>query len=70
MLPTFQDGRVKKSQEILEQLQGYFKDRLCNAIRYSVKLSESPGYGQSIFEYARKDRGAVDYAKLIGRVRR
>ncbi len=70
LLPTFQDGRVKKSQEILEQLQGYFKDRLCNPIRYSVKISEAPAYGKSIFEYARKDRGSIDYAKLVGRIKR
>ncbi len=70
LLPTFQDGRVKKSQEILEQLQGYFKDRLCNPIRYSVKVSEAPAYGKSIFEYARKDRGSIDYAKLVGRIKR
>ena len=70
VLPTFQDGRVKKSQEILDQLSGYFQGRLCNPIRYSVKLSEAPAYGKSIFEYAGKDRGAVDYAKLCGRVRR
>ncbi len=70
VLPTFQDGRVKKSQEILEQLQGYFKDRLCNAIRYSVKLSEAPAYGKTIFEYAGKDRGSQDYAKLVGRIKR
>ncbi len=70
VLPTFQDGRVRKSQEILEQLAGYFKDRLCNPIRYSVKLSEAPAYGKTIFEYARKDRGSIDYAKLCGRVKR
>ena len=51
VLPTFQDGRVKKSQEILEQLQGYFKDRLCNPIRYSVKISEAPAYGKSILPF-------------------
>ncbi len=70
VLPTFMDGRVKKSQEILEQLQGYFKDRLCNPIRYSVKLSESPGFGKSIFEYCRKDRGSNDYKELIERVKK
>ena len=70
ILPTFEDHRVKKTKEILDQLNGYFPDKLCSPIRYSVKVSEAPGYGQTIFEYARKDRGAVDYAKLVGRVKR
>ena len=70
ILPTFLDGRVKKSQEILEQLNLHFKERLCNPIRYSVRLSEAPAFGKTIFEHAPRDRGAVDYAKLIGRVLR
>lgn len=70
VLPTFLDGRVKKSQEILNQLNNYFGDKLCDPIRYSAKLSEAPGHGKTIFEYAPRDRGAVDYTKLTGRVLR
>ena len=69
VLPTFQDGRVKKSQELLGQLSEHFAERLCEPIRYSARVSEAPAYGQTIFEYAGKDRGAEDYAKLVGRVR-
>lgn len=56
ILPTFIDGRVKKSQEILEQLIVHFGERVCNPIRYSVKLSRAPGYGETIFDYSPKDR--------------
>ncbi|MGR3303310.1 MAG: ParA family protein [Candidatus Scalindua sp.] len=70
ILPTFLDGRVKKSEEILDQLNAHFWDRLCNPIRYSVRLSEAPTFGKTIFEYSPRDRGAVDYAKLIGRILR
>jgi len=70
ILPTFIDGRVRKSQEILEQLIVHFGKRVCNPIRYSVKLSRAPGYGETIFEYAPKDRGSLDYAKLAGRILR
>ena len=70
VLPTFLDGRVKKSTEILDQLHEHFGDRVCNAIHYSVKVSEASGLGKTIFEYAPKDRGAIDYAKLVGRVSR
>lgn len=33
-------------------------------IRRNVKLAESPSYGQSIFDYAPKSHGAVDYLAL------
>lgn len=68
VLPTFMDGRVKKSAEILAQLGSHFGGKLCDPIRYSVRLSEAPAFGQTIFEYAPGDRGAVDYGKLIERV--
>ena len=68
VLPTFLDRRVKKSQQILEQLQGHFGSRTCSPIRYSVNLSRAPAYGKTAFEYAPEDRGSLDYAKLTGRI--
>jgi len=37
-------------------------------IRRNVRLAESPGYGQSIFDYAPKSSGAADYSQLIEEV--
>jgi chromosome partitioning protein len=68
VLPTFFDRRVKKSEEILAQLQAYFGNQLCEPIRYNVRLSEAPGYGQTIYEYAPHSPGAEDYTKLTERV--
>ena len=68
IVPTFADGRVKKTQEITEQLKSHFKGILCHPIKYSVRLSESAGHGQNIFEYSPKSAGAIDYAKLIRRI--
>lgn len=68
ILPTFLDGRVKKSQEILEQLQAYAGSKLCQPIRYNVRLSEAPAYGQTIFEYAPHSPGAEDYQALTERI--
>ncbi len=68
IVPTFYDRRVKKSEEIIEQLKAYFPDQLTHPIRYSVRLSEAPGYGQTIFEYAPKSTGVFDYtivAKIV-----
>jgi len=68
VLPTFFDRRVKKSEEILEHLQGHFGDRVCTPVRYNVRLSEAPGHGLTIFEYAPRSAGAEDYQKLTERI--
>lgn len=68
VLLTFYDLRVKKSREILKQLQFHYGDKLCAPIRYSVRLSEAPGYGQTIFEYAPNCPGAEGYRILTERV--
>ncbi len=68
VLPTFFDRRVKKSDEIMAQLQAHFGAAMCEPVRYNVRLSEAPGYGQSIFEYAPRSPGAEDYHKLTQRI--
>lgn len=68
VLPTFVDGRVRKSEEILEQLERFFAGQLCPPVRYNVRLSEAPGYGQTIYEYAPRSAGAADYRALTERV--
>jgi chromosome partitioning protein len=69
ILPTFLDRRVRKSGEILQQLISAFGDAVCSPVRYSVKISEAPGYGQTVFEYAPHSPGAVDYRQLAERIR-
>lgn len=68
VLPTFFDRRVKKSAEILTQLQAHYGAAVCDPVRYNVRLSEAPGYGQSIFEYAPRSPGAEDYQNLTQRI--
>ena len=68
VLPTFFDRRVRKSDEIYRQLQTHFGAQVCHPIRYSVRLSEAPGFGQTIFEYAAGSPGADDYQQLTERV--
>jgi len=70
IVPTFMDRRVKKSDEILAQLRGYYPDLVCDPIRYNVRLSEAPGYSQTIFEYAPHSSGAQDYQLLTERILR
>lgn len=68
IVPTFFDRRVRKSDEIRSQLAQHFGARLCEPIRYNVRLSEAPGYGQTIFEYAPHSPGAEDYRALTERI--
>jgi len=68
VLPTFFDRRVKKSEEILSLLESHYPQQYCAPIRYSVRLSEAPGYGQTIFEYAPGSAGAQDYQVLTERI--
>ena|SRR3990167_4795308 len=68
LLPTFWDRRVKKSSEILAQLKKYYPDLLCEPVKYSVRLSESAGFGKTIYEYAPKSSGAIDYENTVQRI--
>ena len=68
IVPTFMDRRVQKSGEILDQLQGVYDRLVCQPIRYNVRLSEAPGYGRTIFEYAPRSTGAQDYLTLSERI--
>ena len=68
IIPTFYDRRVSKSAEIMEQLERYFPGAVWPVVRYNVRLSEAPAFGQHIFEYAKKSNGAADYARLAHRL--
>lgn len=68
IIPSFYDRRVRKSAEILEQLERHFPGAVWPAVRYNARLSEAPGFGQHIFEYAKRSNGAADYARLAQRL--
>ncbi len=70
LVPSFLDRRVKKSEELLEQLRAYYGQQLCSPIRYNVSLSEAAGFGKTIYEYAPNSTGAKDYATLAERIAR
>jgi chromosome partitioning protein len=68
LLPTFADGRVKKSKEIMALLEKHYKPILCDPIRYCSRISEASGFGQTIFEYAPRSTGAQDYKSIVQKV--
>lgn len=57
--------RRKLANEVRETVIKHFPGQvLSTAIRESVALAESPSFGQTIFEYQKKGRGAEDYSSL------
>ncbi len=68
IVPTFYYSRLRKDREVMETLQRYFGGKVVDPIRANVKLSEAPGHQMSIYEYAPRSSGAVDYAHLVERI--
>ncbi|MEO0478136.1 MAG: AAA family ATPase [Planctomycetota bacterium] len=62
VLPCMVDLRTRLTTEVLENVRGYFGDRLARTlIRNNVKLAEAPSFGVSIFAHAPDSNGAIDY---------
>lgn len=68
VIPTFFDSRNRKTLQIMDMLKEQFPNQLTGPIRTDVRLSEAPGFSQSIFEFAPRSRGAEDYQRLISEV--
>lgn len=68
VLPTVLDRRAKRGVEVLQTLQQRFGEVLCEPIRYSSRVAEAPAFGQTVFEFAPRDRGSEDYSKLVRRI--
>ncbi len=64
IIPSFFDPRRKVSNVIMAMLKEDFGPRVTPPIWVDTKLSEAPGEGKTIFEYAPRSRGAKDYTKL------
>jgi chromosome partitioning protein len=65
VLPTFYDGRTRLAREVLETLQGHFKQKCLEPIRSNTRLAEAPSHRKSIFEYAPQSHGAADYNRVV-----
>jgi chromosome partitioning protein len=65
VLPTFYDGRTRLAREVLETLQGHFKNKCLEPIRLNTRLAEAPSHKKTIFEYAPLSHGASDYNRVV-----
>lgn len=64
VVPTFY-RRTRLAQEILEKLKQRFPKEIAHSVvGYHVRVDEAQSQGQSIFEYAPRDRGALCLAEL------
>jgi len=68
ILPTMFDRRTRHSHEMFNQLKRHFSRQMCDPIHYSVRLSEAPANGRTIFEYRARAQGAYDYQNLVRRI--
>ncbi len=64
IIPTFYDPRRRVSSLVLQAVTKDFGERVTHPIRVDTLLSEAPGVGKTIFEFAPRSRGAEDYARL------
>lgn len=62
ILLTMYDGRTKLADQVTSEVRDHFGDLVLRTIiPRSVKLSEAPGYGQSVLTYDPGSRGAMSY---------
>ena len=69
VLMTMYDSRTTLSNQVVEEVKGYFGKKMFNTIiPRNVKLSEAPSHGLPISQYARMSKGALAYQKLAREV--
>ncbi|ASR38810.1 chromosome partitioning protein [Prauserella marina] len=62
ILLTMYDGRTKLADQVTQEVRNHFGDVVLKTIiPRSVKVSEAPGYGQSVLAYDPGSRGAMSY---------
>lgn len=62
VLLTMYDARTRLASEVAGEVRGQFGEVVMkNVIPRSVKVSEAPGYGQTVIDYDPSSRGAMAY---------
>jgi chromosome partitioning protein len=69
---TMFDPRTRLSQQVVDEVRRHFSQTFTTLVPRSVRLSEAPSHGESIFRYDPGGRGAAAYealaAELLERV--
>jgi chromosome partitioning protein len=62
ILLTMYDARTKLAEQVAQEVRNHFGDRVLRAVvPRSVRVSEAPGFGQSVITYDPGSRGALSY---------
>lgn len=62
VLLTMYDARTRLAADVADEVRGQFGEVvLNNVIPRSIKVSEAPGYGQTVIDYDPASRGALAY---------
>lgn len=65
IIMTMFDIRTRLSNQVLDEVKKHFAEKLFKSIiPRSIRLSEAPSFGQSIFDYDPQSSGALAYANL------
>ncbi|MCL2154941.1 MAG: AAA family ATPase [Leptospirales bacterium] len=71
LLLTMYDTRTNLAQQVVNDVKGYFKDKVFETIiPRNVKLSEAPSFGKPIGYYDKTCPGSITYEKLAEEVMR
>jgi len=64
-LLTMYDGRLRLSNQVVEEVQRHFQQMVFKTIiQRNVKLSESPSFGKPVILYDANSPGAINYLNL------
>jgi chromosome partitioning protein len=66
---TMFDSRMTLSNQVKDEVERFFGEKMFRSIiPRNIRLAEAPGFGQSIFQYDSKSRGAEAYLSLAQEV--
>jgi chromosome partitioning protein len=69
ILLTMYDGRTKLADQVAEEVRNHFGDLVLRAvIPRNVRVSEAPGYAQSVLTYDPGSRGSTSYVEAAREV--
>ena len=69
VLMTMFDSRTNLSQDVVNEVQKYFKTKMYQTIiPRNVRLSEAPSHGQPVIDYDSKSKGAQVYTDFAREV--
>jgi chromosome partitioning protein len=65
ILLTMYDGRLRLSNQVVQEVKTHFQQMVFNTIIYrNIRLSEAPSFGETIIMHDADSKGAINYLNL------